>query len=298
LALLNRKVDAEDQFLVAIEGFTETLGETHILTLNTNNHLAVLLRNCGELAEAEEILNKTLTSLQAKRLSSAYNNTKHHDDSATNNSKGPSEATVIDDTVDEKRELDMSIGEAAYNYGILCIQLQNRARAAELFKQAHESLLKVLGPSHPFTQDALYWKDRAHEESLRELDLIKASNVPARSSADGSNISSNQTSSAVVLDRSQHGYDADHNSQDLLAHRLSTSVTNSATTFRSRQLWISATFCEMCNLEYTVINREHHCRMCLRSVCSKCSPYRAHIMDSGVVKRARICVDCDRQGFR
>jgi hypothetical protein len=171
------------------------------------------------------------------------------------------------------------MAEVCYNYAILCIQIQNRTKAAELFKQSHVGLRSILGSAHPFTIDALYWRDRADQQSKRELELRVTSEDNENSDAAGESV-------AAEAD-TVHKYNAEESQTKVDTPSL-----------KSRDIWQPNTKCEHCQAEYNVVVREHHCRTCLKSVCANCSPYRATIIDAGVKKRSRICLEYDRQGFR
>ena len=48
--------------------------------------------------------------------------------------------------------------------------------------------------------------------------------------------------------------------------------------------------CELCEREWTVIRRRHHCRKCGRLVCDQCSPTKQPV--SGSTNPKRTCIRC------
>jgi hypothetical protein len=73
---------------------------------------------------------------------------------------------------------------------------------------------------------------------------------------------------------------------------------------QQNKLWVSRAACDICSVKYSLINREHHCRSCLRSVCSSCSPRSAFVITSQLTDLAdnvveprsapvRICTSCE-----
>lgn len=52
------------------------------------------------------------------------------------------------------------------------------------------------------------------------------------------------------------------------------------------------TSCEVCHEEYSVVNREHHCRICVRSCCNACSPHWDVILFIHPTNKLRVCAHC------
>ncbi|CAM9339100.1 unnamed protein product, partial [Chrysoparadoxa australica] len=51
--------------------------------------------------------------------------------------------------------------------------------------------------------------------------------------------------------------------------------------------------CLLCDADFTTFNRRHHCRSCLRLVCSDCSSKTAVIPDLGPrPTQRRVCDEC------
>lgn len=48
--------------------------------------------------------------------------------------------------------------------------------------------------------------------------------------------------------------------------------------------------CALCDLEFTMFDRRHHCRMCIRPICNACSPDRLFLPGSSTAKR--VCMQC------
>jgi hypothetical protein len=56
-------------------------------------------------------------------------------------------------------------------------------------------------------------------------------------------------------------------------------------------IWQHMDKCSICNNQYSLFDREHHCRKCRRSVCNKCSNYKGYI-GYETKKLQRICLCC------
>lgn len=54
----------------------------------------------------------------------------------------------------------------------------------------------------------------------------------------------------------------------------------------------STNICKVCRGHFTLINRQHHCRFCGRSVCAADSRTRKKLPELGYMKPVRICDDC------
>jgi hypothetical protein len=61
------------------------------------------------------------------------------------------------------------------------------------------------------------------------------------------------------------------------------------------QPWVSddeRTTCTLCERKFNPFFRKHHCRMCGRIICAKCSPSRASLPDLGYQNLVRVCSPC------
>merc|ERR1712154_504011 len=61
--------------------------------------------------------------------------------------------------------------------------------------------------------------------------------------------------------------------------------------------WIpdeSSNKCSCCNVEFSVLNRKHHCRRCGNLVCKLCSKNRALLANIDKNKAVRVCNDCHK----
>ena len=62
----------------------------------------------------------------------------------------------------------------------------------------------------------------------------------------------------------------------------------------SAPIWIPdqrVTMCQICNMEFTLVNRRHHCRACGKVVCSQCSGNKAPLKYRQF-ESARVCDSC------
>lgn len=48
--------------------------------------------------------------------------------------------------------------------------------------------------------------------------------------------------------------------------------------------------CILCNADFTMFNRKHHCRSCGKIFCSSCSSNKASI--KGYTDKVRVCNEC------
>lgn len=102
--------------------------------------------------------------------------------------------------------------------------------------------------------------------------------------------------SEILGSTHQHTLDALHWERKC-SMRLRLAQQSEATLYSSKLDWKSATHCEVCHSKFGVRQREHHCRICSRSVCSACSPYRSVVTEFDKKLPSRICSVCEQQGF-
>ena len=50
--------------------------------------------------------------------------------------------------------------------------------------------------------------------------------------------------------------------------------------------------CTRCSVEFTLINRRHHCRKCGVLVCGKCSSFKMLVPNIDAKKPVRVCDAC------
>lgn len=50
--------------------------------------------------------------------------------------------------------------------------------------------------------------------------------------------------------------------------------------------------CEQCDAPFTLVNREHHCRLCYKAVCHACSPTKVHVPLLHAKQHVRVCSVC------
>eukprot|EP00466_Bigelowiella_natans_P000623 jgi/Bigna1/125969/aug1.1_g677 len=61
-------------------------------------------------------------------------------------------------------------------------------------------------------------------------------------------------------------------------------------------VWVKDTAgatCQLCSSKFGFINRRHHCRVCGRLVCSKCSPHRRMLPNISKSQKQRVCNECN-----
>jgi tetratricopeptide (TPR) repeat protein len=67
--------------------------------------------------------------------------------------------------------------------------------------------------------------------------------------------------------------------------------------FQSKDSWKKSPLCEVCQVAFTLMRREHHCRVCSRSVCNDCSLGKSLVLEFDAKTFVRICSICEQQGF-
>lgn len=170
--------------------------------------------------------------------------------------------------------------EGAYNIGILHVQQGNRKLAHEYFKIAHTGLASTLGPDHPHTNDAMHWEIKCNLSS-KEYDNIRHSR-----SRD-----SNSSGEHEALVAKQED-EKDEEQMEAAKKRVDLEH------YVSRDDWVSGTYCTLCFTTYHLFNREHHCRVCSRSVCIECwGNKKALVMEFSDTIPSKICNTCAQQGF-
>lgn len=74
---------------------------------------------------------------------------------------------------------------------------------------------------------------------------------------------------------------------------VSLSISYPMKTLVERSDWIEdneAQVCMICQKEFTLFNRRHHCRRCGRVLCDKCAPKSYYAEQNG---QDRLCLVCD-----
>lgn len=56
-------------------------------------------------------------------------------------------------------------------------------------------------------------------------------------------------------------------------------------------------FCEICQVKFSIMTREHQCKRCKRAVCDKCATYKQFVIENGKKseKQHRLCTVCKRE---
>lgn len=171
--------------------------------------------------------------------------------------------------------------ECAYNLGILNVQKGNRKKAQEFFKIAHTGLADCLGAEHPHTNDAMHWEIKCNLSS-KEIENIRPVSSRSRSRDDSSEEKEALTSSSTPTNEKK---EEEKKTVDL-EHYI------------SRDDWVTSTYCTLCFTTYHVFNREHHCRVCSRSVCIECwGNKKSLVLEFSDTIPSKICNTCAQQGF-
>lgn len=259
-------IEAEDILRKCLAMKEEVSGTTNVDTLSIMNNLAATLGRLCKLAEAEELFLKTL---RLRQEALGYN---HVDTLTTVNHIG-----VV---LKQQNKLEESesyfaralqglktvygignylVAECAYNYAIVCVQMGNRDKAHSLFALSYKGLCITLGADHLHTLDALQWEIKCKSATSTALH--------------------NSVSTAVSSD-----YESGNRIGD-------------DTVYISKNDWKHSTSCQSCSRSFSVLNREHHCRVCSRSVCNDCSSWKTVVYEFHPALPSRCCNRCKQQGF-
>ncbi len=157
--------------------------------------------------------------------------------------------------------------ECAYTYAILAIQEGRKNKAAYLFDLSFEGLTAILGSQHQHTKDAWKWTHNclnSHVSNMKKLQIgaKRSSSVPFPRPSD------------------IEGMD---NQEDILGSK--------------KDSWVSESQCSICSVAYSIVLREHHCRVCGCSACDPCSSNGIYMAAYGMKSKSRCCNTCAVQGF-
>jgi len=67
--------------------------------------------------------------------------------------------------------------------------------------------------------------------------------------------------------------------------------------YQTKKDWKIQKECDNCRSSYTMLRREHHCRVCCRSVCHDCSIKTTMVVEFDPKNPVRCCMTCEQQGF-
>jgi len=152
--------------------------------------------------------------------------------------------------------------EVAFPYAILAVQQGKRTKAAYLFALAAIGLEAVLGSDHPHTKYTIEWAEKCAKS-------VNHHTIRMDNTGDGPLLTSSELKS---LD-------------------LNIGI------FVSKSSWQTASSCERCMIQFTMMRREHHCRICGLSVCNDCSTGSTTSLEFDQKKKVRVCGPCEAQGF-
>jgi FYVE zinc finger len=164
--------------------------------------------------------------------------------------------------------------------GVLMKQKYNLQEAYELLNQAYTGFTNVQGPTSRGQSEVCYNLAVVHIQMGDRKNALKY-------------FSEAHTSLSTLLGPNhQHTLDALH-WQLKCANQLRSENDDST----NQSSWKPNTHCEVCHSSFGLRQREHHCRICSRSVCSACSPYRSMVFEFDKKSPVRICSVCEQQGF-
>lgn len=263
----------------------KVLGDKHKDFLVNLNNLGAALGRCGYLQEAEQAFREVI----AKRESSLG---KEHLDTATSmmhlgvclKNQGKFQESEQHLYRSLKISLESANGgiehlataEASFAFACLSIQMGRICKAVFLFKLAERGLVKALGEEHQHTRDTIWWTKRSFElmTGYGKIPVLKeiADLMGEMASADGTTNQFKVPSHAYM------------------------NIWDGAE-FEGKAFWNREKKCDVCAFEYTVTTREHHCRVCIRSVCDACSSSSRVFMGAVKTSKERCCNVCANAGF-
>jgi tetratricopeptide (TPR) repeat protein len=173
--------------------------------------------------------------------------------------------------------------------GVLLKQLGNFREAEECLRRALNGFEEKLGPDHLCTAEAAYnFAVLRVQQGLRRQarDLFTRSLKGLVKS---------------LGNEHQHTLDAlyweDKCKQSATDSSAGSVEEGAETVFNSKSTWVHAPSCEICSSAYTLIKREHHCRVCSKSVCNDCSMGKTLVLEFDATSPVRYCSTCEQQGF-
>lgn len=57
--------------------------------------------------------------------------------------------------------------------------------------------------------------------------------------------------------------------------------------------WTDSEYCEQCRVQFTFVNRKHHCRSCGKTFCKNCSSNQKSLPQFGIMDLVRVCDSCN-----
>lgn len=170
---------------------------------------------------------------------------------------------------------------------VLCKQQGRFGDAERFFERALQGLSQELGPTHLLTSEAAYnFATMRIQQGKRKKAGILFSQA-------------HKGLAGTLGPEHQHTLDAlfweikcakDYDG-------LTGAAANEDSLFTSREQWKSADKCEICDMQFTLFKRQHHCRVCSRSTCHECSSGNTLVLEFDPTRPVRICTICEQQGF-
>jgi len=171
--------------------------------------------------------------------------------------------------------------------GVLLKQKGELAQGQELLERALNGFRTTLGPDHLCTAEAAY--------NYGVLCVQEGK----RGKAAGLFSSAHNGLKKTLGAEHQHTLDALH--WEIKCKDAQVSLVSleggEEPVFQSKDQWKKSTACDVCNVAFTLMRREHHCRICSRSVCNDCSQGKTLVVEFDPKAFVRICSTCEQQGF-
>lgn len=252
-------LEAQSLLRNALATRVETLGETHPDTLLTMDNLASALGRMNLFTEAEELFRLSLTGRES--------------------SLGPKHVDTL---------------TSANHYAVLLKQMGKLEESAILFERASEGLNEI------FPADNITTAEVSYNYGVLCVQLGR------RKKAIGLFHRAHRGLAASLGANHPHALDAlywelkctrDCESSSAAVHSEGDVEDGSERLFQSHKLWQSLPNCQLCNFAFNMLRREHHCRICCRSVCHDCARGNTLVPEYDKEKAVRICAVCEQQGF-
>ena len=170
----------------------------------------------------------------------------------------------------------------------LAVLYKQRGRFSDserMFDRALEGLSQELGPTHLLTAETAYnFATLRVQQGLRKKAGILFSQAQ-------------KGLSGTLGPEHQHTLDALYWEIKCAKDYEGLPTEGHDKLFISRNQWKQSDKCELCEMVFTMIKRQHHCRICSRSVCHECSSSNTMVLEFDANKPVRFCAICEQQGF-
>ena len=253
-----RYVEAEDMLRKCFDIRESLLGSDDPDTLTTMDNLAATTGRCGKYIEAEQLFRKALR-LREDTLGS------YHVDTLT--------------TVN--------------HLGVVLKQRGMLEESEECFLRALDGFKSCMGENSFLYSEAAYNTailsvQKGQRKKAKALFSIAHRSLACVLGADHQHTIDALYWEVKCLNNHGDGYSYDDDASNNNADEE---------VYMSKSEWVYKKSCDVCKANYTLLRRQHHCRVCSRSVCHDCSTGKSIVFEFDRINPVRICSTCTQQGF-